>query len=251
MNKILLAGVISAAFTSTAYADTILGVAGGIGRWQSELSGYVGDRGSPITSMENLGFKKEPSNYYWASLEHPIPLLPNIRLEYAAIEADATSNNTQEFQLGGVNVTVNIALQTQLELSYYDATLYYELLDNWLKLDWGLTIRKFDGSVYVESEFGRAIGTLDDTIPMGYLSTGLQIPGTNLSLDGRLQAVSYDGEKMVDYTISAGYYLDVMPMVDLGVNVGFRSLGIDAKEFGTLYADIKAEGPFAEIYVHF
>ncbi len=251
MKTILLAGVISAAFTSTSYADTILGVAGGIGRWQSELSGDVGDRGSPITSMENLGFKKEPSNYYWASLEHPIPLIPNIRLEYASIEADAISDNTQEFRIGGITVTANIRLLTQLELSYYDATLYYELLDNWLKLDWGLTIRKFDGSVYVESEFGRAIGSLDDTIPMGYLNTGLQIPGTNLSFDARLQAVSYEGEKMVDYAVSAGYYLDVLPMLDVGINVGFRSLAIDAKEFGTLYADITADGPFAEIYVHF
>ncbi len=236
---------------STAQADTLLGIYGGIGRWQPSLEGDVGDQRSVITSVDNLGFDRESSNFVWVALEHFLPVIPNIRLEYASIDGRAESTNQQVFRLGGREFIANVPMRTELDLAYYDATLYYELLDNWVSLDVGLTARKFDGSVQVETDLGRAIGNLDDTIPMGYLYGGLQFPGTSAFVHARLKAVSFDGDRMLDYSLSAGYAFDLIPLLDLGVNIGYRSLSMDSKQFGNMYVDIDADGVFAEVYLHF
>lgn len=249
--KIFMIASLSLAMISTAHADTLLGVYGGIGRWQSSLDGDVGDQRSAITSVDNLGFNRESSDFAWIALEHFIPVLPNLRLEYAGIDGQAESTNQQVFTIGGRTFTTEIPMQTNLDLVYYDATIYYELLDNWISLDLGLTARKFDGSVQVETDFGRATGDLDDTIPMGYVSGGVQFPGTNASVNARLKAVSFDGDRMFDYSLSAGYAFDVLPLLDLGVNIGYRSLTLESKQFGNMYADIDANGIFAEVYFHF
>ena len=56
----------------------IAGLSAGVGTWQSSPSGTLG---STSISLENtLNFDEENSNYLFIALEHPIPLLPNLRL---------------------------------------------------------------------------------------------------------------------------------------------------------------------------
>src|SRR5690606_19424793 len=116
------------------YGATIYGLHAGVGQWYLDLQGDVGQYGA-TTTLNDLGFKDETSNVFWAALEHPVPILPNLKLMHSSISATEPSITSQSFIIGGVQIDARVQVVTDIDLSHTDATLYYELLDNWVTFD--------------------------------------------------------------------------------------------------------------------
>jgi outer membrane protein len=228
-----------------------LGFQAGAGQWYINLEGDVGQNGS-TTTLNDLGFEDETSNVLWAMLEHPIPILPNLRVMHSSISATETSTTSQRFTVGGIVIDAEVRVLTDMDLSHTDATLYYELLDNWVTFDLGVTARQMEGYVEVQSEVSQtARAELEGVLPMAYLNLQLDFPGSGWSIGGTANGISYQGDKVTDMSARIGYAFELAPMMDIGVNIGYRSLHLQADEFGDLYADATISGSFAELVVHF
>lgn len=235
---------------ATGWCDA-LGFQAGAGQWYINLEGDVGQSGS-TTTLNDLGFENETSNVFWAMLEHPIPILPNLRIMHSAISAKETSRTSQSFTIGGVGIEAQVDVLTDMDLSHTDATLYYELLDNWVTFDLGVTARQMEGYVEIQGELGLiARAELEGALPMAYLNMQLDFPGSGWRIGGTANAISYRGDQVTDVSARIGYSFELAPMMDIGINIGYRSLGIKAEEFGDLYADATISGSFAELAVHF
>lgn len=234
----------------TGWCDA-LGLQAGVGQWYINLEGEVGQNGS-TTTLDDLGFEDETSHVFWAMLEHPIPILPNLRVMHSAISATETSTSSQSFTIGGILFNAEVGVLTDMDLSHTDATLYYELLDNWVTFDLGITARQMEGYVEVQSEVSqKARSELKGVLPMAYLNLQLDFPGSGWSIGGTANAISYRGDKVADMSARIGYAFELAPMVDIGINIGYRSLSLQAEEFDDLYADATISGSFAELIVHF
>lgn len=228
-----------------AHADRVLGLYAGVGSW---LSDYDGKAGKPSVSLNQLGVDEHYNNYFYVALEHPVPLLPNIRLTQTKIKSSQTGTITNSFTIGDTTYAANESVNSRFDLSHRDITLYYQLLDNWVNFDWGLTVRQFDGYVRAESTSSSEKLNIDLTAPMLYAKAQFDLPFTGLSAGIEGNYTRYSDNSLNDYTAKITYLFD--SAVDLGVEVGYRTMAIDISD-NDLKADMTLKGPYAALIAHF
>jgi outer membrane protein len=248
MLKTLAALSATCCFAMPSSADTIIGLYGGAGQWQSD---YSGEAGSVAVSLEDLNIRDESNNVFYIALEHPIPLLPNIKVQQVSLDTAATSTLSEGFVFDELAFPAGTEVVTKLDLSHSDATLYYEILDNWVNLDLGLTLRAFDGEASVSSIDAGLTETveLDAIIPMAYGKAQFDLPLTGWSVSASANLVSYDGNELSDYSAALAYDSDVLIVFDVGVEIGYRAMTLKLEE--DLDTDIELEGPYASVTFHF
>src|SRR5690606_38517562 len=220
MKKLIIAASLTL-ISPFAAADTILGIYAGAGQWQADYSGNAGD---PSIDVEALGLKDSDNNFYYVALEHPVPLIPNIKLQKTDISSAQRATINQTFVLDETTFTLGSEVISDFDLSHVDATLYYELLDNWVNLDVGLTIRKFDGYVTANTEDGLVSESvdLDEAIPMLYAKAQFDLPLTGFSAGVDGNAVNYSGNSLTDYSAKIHYMFD--SALDIGLEAGYRQM---------------------------
>ena len=232
-------------FSSAASADTIFGIYAGAGSWEAEFSGEAGD---PSVTLDDLGAKEENNKFFYIALEHPVPLIPNIKLQQNDINSKQTSTITQTFILDDTEFTAGSEVASDLDLSYTDAVLYYEILDNWFNLDIGVTARKYSGHLDAESGMATESVDVDAVIPLLYGKAQFDLPFSGLSAGIEGNYINYSDSSLMDYSAKVSYLFD--SVLDLGVEVGYRAMTmtIDDDEVQT---DIELSGPYAAAIFHF
>lgn len=245
LRQSILAASLFAGTTHLVHADTILGIYAGAGVWQSDISGDVQDGITAIDTEDDIGLQDNDNNYFYAALEHPIPLLPNIKLQHTKLSVDGDNELNRIIDFNGSQFSINENVSAEADLTHTDATFYYELLDNWASLDLGITVRLFDGFVEIQSADESASEDLDVPIPMLYGKVRFDLPLTGLSLDAEANGIGYSGNKLIDATLRVAYESGI----GLGLEGGYRSLQLELDE--DVEADIDLSGLFIGINFHF
>ncbi|GLS27533.1 TIGR04219 family outer membrane beta-barrel protein [Marinibactrum halimedae] len=228
-------------------ADTILGIYAGVGAWNSD---YSGNTGVQSIEVEDLGLDDETNNFFYVALEHPVPLLPNVRLQYTDLTIDADTVLTQTFQLDDVTFSVDENVATSLDFTHADATLYYEILDNWVSLDVGVTFRAFTGEAEVTGDTaGTETIDLDAVIPMAYGKAQFDLPFSGFYVGADANLISYSGHSLNDFTAKIGYAYE--SVLDAGVEIGYRRMALELDDLDDLNADLTMDGPYAAFTLHF
>lgn len=238
MRKLLLLTGTSLVLAAPLASADIVGFGANVSYWDSELSGTATNRNSAIDVEDDLNLDSDSNANLSAYIEHPVPLLPNVRLNYTSIKQ---SGRGEVGAAGFDGILPGATVDSELDLDQFDITLYYELLDNWVNLDAGLTVRTFDGELLVEkrlppSQVSRT--TIDGTIPMGYLAARFDLPLTGASLGAEGNFISFDGDSIFDYNAYGQYEFAVVQL-----RAGYRQLSIDYEDSNDAL-DIEIGGPF-------
>lgn len=237
-SHLLLACLLCCHGLSLAVADTILGVEAGVNYWQHDLA-------DSINAELSDSNRDEKGNVFYVSLEHPVPFLPNVKLQQNNIEGDVRGN----FQIIGIDgVIQNSNARSSADLSHTDIMLYYEILDNWLNLDLGFSLKQFDGHANFNLQ-GQNAGQrqLDDWVPMLYGKGQFDLPLTGFSVYGSVEALSLGGDEVTDVEVGLSYE----SKIGLGGVLGYRALNTDWENNNGLTADLQAEGFFLGLKFHF
>jgi outer membrane protein len=233
--------------TASAHADAI-GVRAGAYWWNPDFDGTVKSGGEKVDINSDLGFSDDSANVFFVAIEHPLPVLPNVLLQRTQLDSQATNALSRTFTFDGNTYTAADTVKTDIDLSHTDATLYYELLDNWLELDLGLTIRHFDNGVKIRAINAAKESKVDinATIPMLYASARFNLPltGVYVAVDGN--GVGYSGNTLIDYRAMVGYESPI----GLGAEVGVRNFDLKYED-GNDRADVRLDGVYAEVFYHF
>ena len=248
MKKLPLAVTLGLLAVPLAQADTVLGVYAGISSWKTDYSGKAGE---PSITLKDLGVKNgDKNNSYYIALEHPVPVLPNIMLEHTSISSKQTSVIEKTFTIDGTTFPISDTITSDFDLSHTDATLYYEILDNWVNLDLGITARKFDGYFHATSEVTSESKkvNIDQTLPLLYIKAQFDLPFSGLSAGVQGNYVSYSGDKLTDYRAKISYLFD--SVLDVGLEVGYREMSLTVDD-DDIKADLKLKGPYASVIAHF
>lgn len=241
MKKMISMLAFGAVVASTSYAD-IARVEMGAGAWMQTPSGSASYNGTP-TGSDTLDEKQKTSAYVWALVKHPLPVIPNLRLEYSTIEA--TGNPTARWG----NYTFGATATSKLEISQYDIVPYYNILDNtfWITLDVGLDVKVINAK-YTATE--ATVGTYENkaniAIPMGYVRGRVEIPDTNIGVEADAKYISYESSVFSDVRAKIDYTFDMFPIVQPAIEVGYRQ---EVIKINVSSADVQTDITFSGVYV--
>jgi len=230
---------------SSASADFIGFTIGG-GIWNHSPSGTIRNNGSNINDVnleDNLGLSGEAQGFAWVSVEHPVPLVPNVEVRYSTI--DLTGNGTVNAQFSDTTFTGNIS--DTLTLNQYDAIIYYEILDNWVNLDLGVSVKYIDGSVTITSSTITESQNFTAPIPMAYAKAKFDLPFSGFSASGKASLLSFGDHELSDYEVSITYETDL----GLGAGIGYRKQTLKLDDIKQISSNISIDGLFANLFYHF
>ena len=250
---------------SSLYADTLGGEIS-LGMYSHSPSGSASYTlpfelsNTAVDVEDDMGWDTEEDIMFKAYFEHFVPLVPNIKIAYTNL-SHSGQGTVDEFSWGGI-IGLNGEIDTSLELQMYDLTLYYELLDNVVELDGGLTLRYIDGNIAVNTTSNFDLPVLsslsaellsestdfDLWIPMLYGKAKFNMPYTDISLQLEGNVISYDETTFYDYELSVRYTV----AMGLGFEAGYKAIYLDSKDLYTgLVLDLDSAGPYAAITWNF
>ncbi len=247
-HALVVTSLIAATQNANLYADTILGIYAGAGVWNAS---YDGELGANNISTDELDLDEEQNNFFYLALEHPIPILPNIKVVQTDISNTSNTTLGVDFTLDDITFGVNEDVAVDIDLNHTDLTLYYEVLDNWVSLDIGLTGRIFDGEASVSSDLQAESLELDGAIPMAYLKAQFDLPFSGWFVAGSGNLASYDGSSLNDIDIKVGYDLGIAPALDVGFELGYRNFALELDDFDGFDTDITLDGLYLGLTANF
>ncbi len=231
------------AFAPLANADA-LGGSLGASLWLQSFDAQGRDGGDTIDFDSDFDIDDESDYMLYASFEHPIPVIPNLLVQHT--EAETAGNGViarTEFD----GVEFEGAVNGEIQLTHSDATLYYEILDNRVSLDIGLTARRYDASVVLTDDFGnRAEEEIDEVIPLLYGAAQFELPFTGWLVKAQAQYIDWDDSTLMD----ARGALAWESAIGLGVEVGYRIMDIDY-ESGDEELEATIEGVYGGLFWDF
>lgn len=247
--RVFICVCILAAFSSTVSADTIFGLHGSAHIWQPELSGTIGQTGDAFDFSSEFSDDKGDSTSVLVAVEHPIPLVPNVQLRATPLTWSGSSNSASG-SLGGL-ITVSGQVDAEFDMTSLDGTLYYEVLDNWVSLDLGITARHFDGFIEVQSSGVSDRIDIDQVLPMGYLHARFDMPFSGLAAGVRGNIIAYGDNNLTDIEAYLHLEVDLIPLLDIGIQGGIRRFGLEVDDIDDWQSDATLEGAYVALTGHF
>ena len=247
--------------SSTLYADTIGGEIS-LGIYSHAPSGSAsytlpGSSINESVDLENdFGWSTDQDFILKAYFENPLPFFPNVKFAYSNLNQSG-EGTVSSFSWGGI-IGMDGIIDTSLETQIYDITAYYELLDNVVEIDAGLTFRYINSDMIVTpiADFNAPVpfspsmalpsqSTSSDLwIPMLYGKARFNIPNTDICLQFEANAINYEKTTFYDYELSARYTF----FMELGLEAGYKSMHSDSEDLTDgLVVDMDFSGLYASI----
>ncbi len=213
---------------------------------------YVGLIGTTADLEDTLHWTSDTDLMLKAYIEHPVPMLPNVKLALTNLSHEG-KGSVNGFTWGGIDIPLEGSIENSFEMTKYDLTLYYELLDNWAEIDAGATLGYIDGNIAVTALAGFSIlpqlshtesTNFSTFLPTLYGKARFTIPTTDLSFQFEGDIFSYDETTYYTYEASVRYTFSM----GLGIEGGWKALHLDSTDLvDGLTLDMDFSGPYAAI----
>ncbi|HFD31528.1 MAG TPA: TIGR04219 family outer membrane beta-barrel protein [Gammaproteobacteria bacterium] len=245
MKKLLL-GAIVALLPLTGFTATVLGIKAGAGTWSHDPSGNitasVNGAGTSADLKDDLQLGKKSEGYVYVAIEHPVPLVPNIKFVSTKLSSSGSGTVTTDFDFNGTTYTASTAVTSSLKLDQTDTILYYEILDNDLvSLDIGLNAKMIDGNATVNTDSA----SFSATIPMLYAAAEIGLPA-GFAVSAEISNISAGANMISDISTKVTYTTDFMLGVEAGIRTQNYNIDVDSVK-----ASMKFTGLFLGVFFNF
>ena len=227
--------------SSTFIMADIIGGELNLGYYNHAPSGSVQYQGDNLNIQDNLKWSNQSDMFAKVYLEHPLPIIPNIKLGYTDFTHSGSGTVTTPFQFG--NQTFNSDIQTNFNLKMYDLALYYEILDNWVNLDVGVNVKYISGSIAIQSTTQNESTNFNVPIPMLYGKARFDVPTTDLSFQVEGNYVTYEGHTLYDAEIGVRYTF----LLGLGLEAGYKTMKLKLDGIDDLSMDTTFSGAYGKL----
>ena len=236
------------AVPATSQADLLFTIGAKASVWDAEPSGQFDDDVSADSKENGLGLESNTGNQYEVFIDHPVPLIPDLRLAQTAIDFSGEGRVVVAGGFGEEALAGDVS--SFLDISHSDVTLMWGLPipTPFFDVNFGLTARTFDGELIVTEKqlLQRTERTdIDVTIPLLFGRAKLETP-LGFYGEADIQHVSYDGNDLTDIKDLVGFDIPVpLPTIDLAIEAGYRSLDLKTdKESTDIETDFKVDGTY-------
>ena len=252
MKKILLLLSIISSFSM---ADMILGGEINVGGYSHTPKGTIAFENEAIDVVDTLKWENKTDVFASLYFEHPIPVIPNIKVGVSTLSHDGKGGVDKAFNFGGKEFRSGFSVTTGIDLNMLDGTLYYEIFDNdLLVFDIGVTAKYIDGNVYINSPKTVRTDAVEEstdfkgTLPLLYSKLRIGIPTTNIALQVEANVIAY--EENLLYDVEAGFrYILFSSMVlgDMGAEVGYKQIKLKIDDIEGFTMDVDFSGVYGKL----
>ena len=248
LNKQMALVFVAGLCAGSTHADTVLGLTMSVDAWDMDSDGSLADS----SDLQSFDHGDETPAVFSFALEHPVPLIPNLRLRFTDLSSSGRTDLDSTFDFDGVTYPINARLGTEFNLQSSDFIFYYELLDNdTISFDLGLNGKFLDGDIEVSDGTQSSKQSFSGVVPMLYGAVQFGIPATRLSLFGDSNLLSIGDHTLRDYTAGAAYTLVDNTAVDFSVRGGYRRFNLELDDLDGIYADWSFDGLFLGVEADF
>ncbi|WP_324171901.1 TIGR04219 family outer membrane beta-barrel protein [Sulfurimonas sp.] len=252
--KKILTTLVCAAFLSSSISADIIKVELGVGAWAQASSGELSYADAGIKATDTSKEDSKTQAYLWVLLKHPVPILPNLRLEYVNLNNNGLA--TGSFK----NFTAPTNSKTTLSVTEFDIIPYYNILDNtaWITLDVGLDLKvadiKYEADAVVvdvvTTDYSDSVAVV---IPLLYLRARVEIPKTNIGLESDVKYISYSGNTIYDARAKIDYTFDIKLPIKPAIELGYRvqKIKLEDDSAGNAKVDLNFAGVYAGLMLRF
>lgn len=251
MKKLLL-GAAVALLPLTTMAATVIGFQAGAGSWKHDPSGNfaasVADTNNRADLKNDLNLAEKSEGYSYFVIEHPVPLIPNLKYVNTKLSSSGSGTITTDFTFNNQNYSANNAITSSFTLDQTDIILYYEILDNDLvSFDLGLNAKKIDGqaSAISTADGSNESVTFSGTVPMLYAAAEIGLPA-GFALAGEISTLSIGDNEISDVSAKVTYTTDF----NLGLEAGVRTMSVKV-DVDNVVASMDFEGVFFGAFFKF
>lgn len=241
--------ILGASFTSQ--ADTLLGLYAGAQGWNMQTSGGFSGDGANA----EFDFKDQTTSNFYIAFEHPVPLVPNIKLQRTVMDTNGETRLSAQYRLGDRVYAENTDLVTDVELTTTDFILYYELFDNDLiSFDVGVNAKHVDGELFVaEKDDGTQSSRegFSGPIPMVYSRIAVGVPFSGFGAFAEGSLLSIGDHSISDYQVALTYGLMENLALDVTLQVGYRAVELELDDLDDIYSNLEFKGVYAGLEIHF
>ena len=182
-------------------------------------------------------------------LEHPIAILPNLRYQGSDLDSNGSDSlNGGSLSFNNQSYSDNPVTSTY-DLNHNDIVLYYELMDNWVNLDFGLDLKSFNGEISLnDSSSGNTVLPINETIPLFYLSARFHLPFSGFYIGADINSNFRISDNVAeDSTFMLGYQSDNGARVEGGV----KMFSLDLNDGNDVDGNLEYDGLFINGYIPF
>lgn len=244
-------GLITLCLSYSSNADTLLGLYVGAQGWNMATAGGFSEDGS---NTEFHFEDKSQSNLYVA-FEHPLPLVPNIKVQRTEMDSRGDVVLDRNFAFGEQVFSINSEATSNIQLSTTDIILYYELFDNDLiSFDVGLNAKYIDGELLVTDKDDPSVNGQEEfsgPMPMIYSRLAVGVPLTGFGAFVEASYLNIDDHTLSDYQAAITYSVIENLAIDVTFQLGYRALSLELEDLDGIFSDLEFKGAYAGLEVHF
>jgi len=257
IKQIIIKIIALLALSSQTYAGMIIDVSGGGGMWFVAPSGDFKYNSADNTKITDaLGSSSNAQPYIYADINHFIPFVPNVNLNYQALSFGKTAD-LANVKFGDKTFSANT--KTNLDLPQIDILLYWNvpliktLTAGVANIEWGIDYKLFSGSMSLKNNINEKKVGLDFGLPMLYLGGGVDIPFAPIELNAKLKGISYKSSSIFDIDAKISYTALSIALIDLKIDGGYKlqSYKLSKDLTNSISTDFSFGGPFVGISAKF
>ena len=228
-----------------------LGAEVGVASWHPSMSGDFQYGETKLDLNDNLGLgDKKTNKFYYALLDHPIPIIPNIKIIKTNINITGSKTNNLAINFADFTYNTGIKIDTKLYMDQTDYILYYRLSDGilipFVHLSVGLAAKHLNGQLSLTSKIdGEHKKDFDFYIPMGYgrikIDTASFLPIIPLDLEYEILKISALNNSFTDEKYGVSMTVPIVIGFDVVLSAGMRKQDITI-DVDKIKANIKNEG---------
>ncbi|MGS2722037.1 TIGR04219 family outer membrane beta-barrel protein [Paraglaciecola aestuariivivens] len=244
-------GLLMLGASSVAQADTLLGLFAGAQAWNMQTTGGFSNDGTHA----EFDFEDQTNNSLYVAFEHPIPLIPNVKVQRTLMDTYGETRLNSQYQFGGEIYANNSEVLTDVSLTATDFILYYEFFDNDLiSFDFGINTKYIDGELVVSEKddpSNTSTESFSGPVPMAYsrLAIGIPFSGFGAFVEGSY--LNIDDHTLSDFQAAITYSLMDNIAVDMTFQLGYRAVELSLDDLDDIYSNLEFKGVYAGLEVHF
>ncbi|NPA16834.1 TIGR04219 family outer membrane beta-barrel protein [Persephonella sp.] len=223
---------------------------------KQDIDGWINYKGDSADVDSDLNIGTENSYFIRAKLEHPIPILPNIKLQYLRMRFSGDGTVSRTFTFGNITVNVDERVRTKLDLDHYDFVLFYNLpFINALQVidaEFGLNVRVIDFYAWVQRVSTGEEDSVSLTLPIPMLHGSLELkPLSFISFLVEANGIAYQGNHYYDVSGEVRLKPIRTLVLDVFVGLGYRYEKLKIDDIDDTSADIKVKQPYIQAGILF
>jgi len=211
--------------------------------------GAFSNNSSSIDLVDDLDADSSARSSMVLILEHPIPVLPNVRYRGYNLDSSDNSGLNSDIGLNGGMLEAAGNGNSAFDLDHEDIVLYYQLLNNWIDLDMGVDLKRFDGQISQTGDGGSV--SVDETIPLLYLSARIDLPVNGMYLGAKINANVVDLGISESTAQDSTFLLGYQSGTGLGIEGGIKYFSLELNDADNLDSDFEYDGLFLNGYINF